>query len=175
MTRYLGLSEAIRRRRLELGLTLSQLAHRIRSSPATVHRYESGWHRFEIYTLEKLATALGCRLRIDLEPLRPDPPMASRKTVVAQLQRLFWERELEDTDLEDHPGWIVRRVLEMGTLRDVRALIGLMGKQGFLRHLADVRFASEKTSTCWRAMCEQEGTRCTKTSSPRAARISWLR
>jgi hypothetical protein len=63
----------------------------------------------------------------------------------------------------------------MGTLRDVRTLIGLMGKQRFLRHLADVRFVSEKTATCWRAICEQEGTRCTKTSSPRAAKISWLR
>ncbi|MBN1835024.1 MAG: helix-turn-helix domain-containing protein, partial [Spirochaetales bacterium] len=52
MARPCDLSETIRRRRRELGLSLSQLARRIRSSPATVHRYESGWHRFELYTLQ---------------------------------------------------------------------------------------------------------------------------
>ena len=175
MLRPGDLSETIRRRRLELGLSLSQLARRIRSSPATVHRYESGWHRFELYTLQKLAAALGCRLRIELEPLAPETSGVTAEAAVARLRRLFWDRDLESEDFERYPGWVMLRVLEMGTLGDVRALLDLIGRQAFLDRLGGLRFASEKTEAFWRAMCRQEGFACTRESSPTGARISWQR
>lgn len=168
-----SISAALRLRRRELGLTLKQLARRVHSSPATVHRYESGWHRFEIYTLQKLARALGCRLRIALQPVEQALPNASRHEVVDQLRRLFWDKKLQPADLEEHPEWVMRRVLEMGALRDVRALIGLLGKDRFLGHLQRLRFESAKTARLWRAMQELEGVRCTARSSREAAGISW--
>jgi len=175
MVRPCDVSRTIRRRRRELGLSLSQLARRMRSSPATVHRYESGWHRFELYTLQKLASALGWRLRIAFEPLAPQIPAVSPEGAVARLRRLFWDRDLSTEDFERYPHWVLRRVLELGSLEDVRVVLGLMGKQRFLEHLRGLRFASEKTEAFWQAMCEQEGFECTRESCPRGAGISWQR
>ena len=45
---------AIRRQRLRRGWSLVELARRAGTSAPTVHRYESGWSRFEVRTLEKL-------------------------------------------------------------------------------------------------------------------------
>lgn len=175
MAPHYDLSGALKRRRRELGLSLSRLARRVRSSPATVHRYECGWHRFEIYTLQKLATALGCRLRITLEPVNRLPPAVSAQEAVDQLRRLFWDKELNVEDLHAHPRWVIRRVLEMGTLRDVQALIGILGKDALLDHVRCLRFGSRQTAGFWRAILELEGRRCTPRFSRKAAGISWPR
>jgi transcriptional regulator with XRE-family HTH domain len=164
-----SLSESLKARRLQLGLSLSRLAKRVRTSAATVFRYESGWHRFELYTLQKLAAALGCRLRIELEPLDG----GSGDYSIARIRRLFWDKPLEEEDFFRYPRWIVRRVLEFGTLEDVRALIGRMGKGRFLQEVGAIRFGAEKTRTFWRMMLEYEGIKCTLEPCPRAAEISW--
>jgi transcriptional regulator with XRE-family HTH domain len=169
------LSGALKRRRQELGLSLAKLAGRVRTSAATISRYENGWHRFELYTLQKLASGLGCRLVIGLEPLVPESANESRQAALDRLRRLFWDKPLRSADLRDHPAWVMRRVLEYGGLPDVRALLRLLGRDEFLRRAAGMHFSSEKTGRFWAAMLAQEGVKCKKGSFPRAARISWLR
>ena len=170
-----GISQALKRRRQQLGLSLARLAGRVRTSAATISRYENGWHRFEVYTLQKLASALGCRLVIGLEPLSPEIAKPGREVVVRRIRRLFWDKPLQVADLREHPQWVVRRVLELGSLADVQALVGLLGKGAFLQQVACLRFYSDKTTRFWAAMLAQEGVKCRKKSSPKAARISWLR
>jgi transcriptional regulator with XRE-family HTH domain len=170
-----GLSESIRERRLQLGLSLSQLARRVRTSAATISRYESGWHRFELYTLQKLASALGCRLRVELEPIKRSTSAIASKTPTERIRRLFWDKPLEEADFLRYPRWVVQRVLEFGYMADVQALIGRMGKDRFLQEVATVRFGTEKAQAFWRMMLEREGMRCIRESSRRAARISWRR
>jgi transcriptional regulator with XRE-family HTH domain len=60
----------IRALRKERGWTLAELARRAGTSAPTLHRYESGWERFELATLRKLADALGVRLNVSLETPR---------------------------------------------------------------------------------------------------------
>jgi transcriptional regulator with XRE-family HTH domain len=170
-----AISSQLRQRRNELGLSLTKVARRAGTSPASLSRYESGWHRFELYTLHKLAAALDCRLVIGLEPLKSQSPRQGREAAVRQLRRLFWDKPLASADLRDHPTWVARRVLEYGGLSDVQALVGLVGKEELLRLVAGLRFSSEKTDRFWAAMLEQEGVKCRRKSSPRAAGISWLR
>ena len=170
-----GISQALKRRRQQLGLSLARLAGRVRTSAATISRYENGWHRFEVYTLQKLASALGCRLVIGLEPLSPEIAKPGREVVVRRIRRLFWDKPLQVADLREHPQWVVRRVLELGSLADLQALVGLLGKGAFLQQVACLRFYSDKTTRFWAAMLAQEGVKCRKKSSPKAARISWLR
>jgi transcriptional regulator with XRE-family HTH domain len=170
-----GISGELKRRREALGLSLANLARRVRTSAATISRYENGWHRFEMYTLQKLAAGLGCRLVIALEPLAPDSAKLSRQAAMRRLRRLFWDKPLRPADLRDYPTWVMRRVLEYGGLPDVRALVHLLGRGEFLRLAACLRFPSEKTGLFWAAMLAQEGVKCRTESFPRVARISWLR
>lgn len=152
-----SLSLALKQRRLQLGLTLSQVARRVRTSPATISRYESGWHRFELYTLQKLASALECRLRIGLEPVRLSTPAASNRSSLKRLGRLFWDTPLRQEDLRLHPHWVIQRILEAGTLEDVRILVALLGKDRVLSEAASIRFRSVKTARFWKSMLELEG------------------
>jgi transcriptional regulator with XRE-family HTH domain len=166
----------IRERRKKNGWTLADLARRAGTSAPTVHRYESGWRRFEIATLERLAAALGCRLEINLREVRcgqpapaPDPPRIVRK-----LGRLFWDRRLRAADLDGYPEWVVRRTLEYGSLDDVRSLIAYYGRERFLDLVAGARFESERTRSFWREMLRLEGRECTTRFSREEAGASWM-
>ena len=152
----------LRARRRELGLSLSALARRADTSPATLSRYENGWSRFEIYTLKKLAAALGCRVRISLEPCNGGPVDASRAMAVRRLSRLFWDRDLRASDLDHHPMWVVERVIEYGALADVRTLMALLGRERFLDLVGGARMQSEKTRQFWIEMLKKEGMSCTR-------------
>jgi transcriptional regulator with XRE-family HTH domain len=158
------LSRQLRKERLAAGLTLSQLARRVHTSAATLSRYENGWGRFEVYTLRKLATALGCRLRIRLEPRkRPGedaPP--SHAEGFQNLKRLFWDHDLREADLEAHPVWILERVLEYGSLADVQFLIRRMGRRTFLEGVREARMPTARTRSFWLEMLEMEGLSCTR-------------
>ena len=68
MKNKLSISEKLRKRRLECGFSLSELARFADTSPDTLSRYENDWTRFEVSTLRKLDIALGCRLEIDFIP-----------------------------------------------------------------------------------------------------------
>ena len=166
-------SKQIRARREELGLSLAQLARRADTSAATVSRYESGWARFEVYTLRKLATALGCELVISLRPKDRPPHRPSPSEVVKRLQRLFWDQRLAVEHLEANSLWVVERVVELGDLDDVRLLIGHLGKERFLQHVAEARFSSEKTRAFWQQILAREGVPCTTRSFRDEAERSW--
>ena len=166
-------SKQIRARREELELSLAQLARRADTSAATVSRYESGWARFEVYTLRKLATALGCELVISFHPKdRPsNPPPPS--DVVRKLRRLFWDQPLRVEHLEENPLWVVERVVEFGDLDDVRLLVGYLGRERFLQNVAEARFSSEKTRVFWQQILAREGVPCTTRSFRDEAAESW--
>jgi len=77
MKRKLTISQQLRRRRKALGLSLSEVARRADTSPATLSRYENGWTRFETYTLRKLAAALESTLRVEFVSLLPSSARTS--------------------------------------------------------------------------------------------------
>ena len=163
-------SEQLKQRRQEAGLSLSELASRVGTSAATLSRYEHGWTRFETYTLRKLATALGCELQIEFVA-KPNvsPSRMSKTKAVGQLSRLFWDHHLVASDLDRHPVWVVERVLEYGALADVRALMAVYGKDQFLAMAAQATRVSPRTANFWRNLLEQEGIPCTKKSSRNTA------
>jgi transcriptional regulator with XRE-family HTH domain len=169
----LSISETLRRRRLETGLSLTQLARRVNTSTATLSRYEHGWRRFEVYTLEKLATALGCRLRIDFEPRAAPLPNRGRAAAVRRLNRLFWDRPLETRHFDEYPSWVVKRTLEYGTLQDVHCLVHVYGQRRFLEEVAKTRFASARTENLWREILKKEGIPCMQKSFRDKAKGSW--
>jgi len=167
------ISRQIHERRKQLGLSLAQFARRVNTSPATLSRYENGWTRFEVYTLRKLATALGCDLVVKLEPKahRTDPP--KRPKVVQRLRRLFWDQSLTARHLEENPMWVVERVLEYGNLEDVHHLVLYLGRNTFLGHVSGARFSSDRTRVFWQQILSREGMTCTRKYSREEAATSW--
>ena len=160
----------IRERRQRLGWSLGDLARRADTSAATLSRYENGWTRFEVATLKKLALALGCDLRIELTPTPPTVARThSKRAILKQLKRLFWDRKLSEQDMEQYPVWLVERVLEYGQMSDIRALQALYGRPRFLKTVAQASRLSKKTAAFWFAMLKKEGMPCTKKRSRRTA------
>jgi len=165
-----SISSQLRRRRRALGWSLGQLARRADTSSATLSRYESGWTRFEIGTLEKLAAALRCELRVELNPLRVQHTRnITRARAVRQLGRLFWDYKLTGKDLKDRQDWVVERVLEFGQLNDIVLLQKLFGRRGFLDSVSAASRLSKRTAAFWSAMLKKEGMTCTRRfSRPKA-------
>jgi transcriptional regulator with XRE-family HTH domain len=167
------ISERLRGRRQDLGLTLSEIARRAGTSVATLSRYENGWSRFEVQTLRKLATALDSTLSVELHPIPKAKQLSAGVTnVVSQLARLFWDRPLAWNDLEDHPGWVLERVLEYGTLDDIQVLREFMGHRCFVERVSALARLSPRTASFWRQILEMEGIACTKKYSRNTAWIS---
>jgi len=166
------ISTIIRKRRRDCGISLADLARRVGTSPATLSRYERGWRRFELYTLEKIATALGCRVKVNFEPLRYTRGPKNISSAVAQLNRLFWDQKLKKRDFTQHPVWVVERVLEYGSLQDVHTLISFMGKKRFYKYVSQCRFSSRKTTDFWKQILSQENVSCMKRSYPRKRWLS---
>jgi transcriptional regulator with XRE-family HTH domain len=165
-----GISDQLKRRRLDLGLSLAAVARRAGTSAATLSRYEHGWTRFETHTLRKLALALNCELHITLFPTDKRTPTARTAQAAAkQLARLFWDHPLTPRDLEAHPVWVVERVLEYGTLADVALLRDRMGRKAFLAATASAQRLSPRTATFWKHMLHMEGIPCTKKYSRNTA------
>ena len=169
----LNISLSLKKLRLRAGLSLSQLARRANTSPATLSRYENGWHRFELYTLRKLASALGYCLRIELEPLSRAGTPEPISSAVKQLQRLFWDRILEEGDFYIYPAWLTRRVLEYGSFPDVQILVNVLGRRRFLEQVSKIKFTSARTERFWQQILEREGLQCTKKYSQTAAESYW--
>ncbi|MFO7871524.1 MAG: helix-turn-helix transcriptional regulator [Kiritimatiellia bacterium] len=163
-----SISERIRRRRLALGLSMSEIARRMDTSVATVSRYENGWQRFEIYTLRKLASALGCRLRVSMVPEKPQTAV-SEPTGLRRLKRLFWDRPLRKSDLKRYPLWVVERVIEYGQMSDIHFLMRYMERRTFLEYVSRARFASRRTEKFWKKMLAKEGIPCTRKFSRNTA------
>jgi transcriptional regulator with XRE-family HTH domain len=170
---YMDISQQLKRHRLSKGLSLAQLAQRADTSTATLSRYENGWQRFELYTLRKLAGALGCRLKVELVPIESAQYCADNRRAFQNLKRLFWDHKLRKKDLEDYPLWVIERVLEYGALSDVIYLVDLMGRKKFLERVTQVRFRSARTENFWLEMLKREGQPCTRSLSRKEARNYW--
>ena len=167
------ISRQLRERRHQLGLSLTQLARRADTSAPTLSRYENGWSRFEVTTLQKLATALGCELIIRLEPKNAQRNQPTRTEVVERLDRLFWDTRLEPSHLVENTLWVIERVLEFGNLDDVRILIAHLGRDEFSCLVGGARLESVRTRAFWRQMLEKEGVACTRRFSREEAASSW--
>jgi len=168
-----GISSDLRRLRKMQGMPLSRLARLVGTSAATISRYESGWSRFELTTLRKLATALGCRIEITWRPLRQSGTCESEEQLIRQLGRLFWDRRLERGDADSYPRWIVGRVLQYGKIADIQALCAFLGRERFIGIISDLRMPSAKLERFWSAMLRLEGVSCTKKPSRPQASSSW--
>jgi transcriptional regulator with XRE-family HTH domain len=173
VTELWDISKQIAVRRKRLGLSLSQLARRANTSSATLSRYENGWSRFELSTLRKLATALDCDLVVKLQPRPRWVEQPAAENIVRQIRRLFWDQDLKASHLEEHPLWVVERVLEYGSLGDVRILAAFFGREDLLRLVAEARFSSDRTRTFWHQVLKREGMTCTRKFSREEAASSW--
>ncbi|MCP4901821.1 MAG: helix-turn-helix domain-containing protein [bacterium] len=173
MSSETDLSQQLRERRLDLGLSLRQLARRTDTSAATLSRYENGWTRFEVYTLRKLATALDCELDVKLVPKHRSESRPRIAEVARKIGRLFWDRPLESGHLEKNTLWVVERVLEYGNLDDIASLVGLLGREAFLHRVSEARFSSDRTRVFWEHVLRKEGMTCTRKFSRREVATSW--
>lgn len=172
-----SISSRLKKLRLNRGLSLSELAARVGTSSATLFRYESDWDRFELYTLEKIASALGYKLDLNFTPIKSARLPKSAAGCIKKIQRLFWDHELKAGNLKKYPQWIVERVIEYGNLDDIYSLMGVMGKRMFLKQVSNCRFQSRKTFFFWKMILEKEpatkalagkeGVKCTKKSFQR--------
>jgi transcriptional regulator with XRE-family HTH domain len=106
----------IRALRVSKGWSLAELARRVGTSTPTLHRYESGWDRFEVGTLRRVARALGASLEIRLLPSGTSAPRSrpAAHDMVRLLRPLFWDKPLAASDLIDHRNWVLARVLVFG-------------------------------------------------------------
>lgn len=140
----------IRQLRLSRGWSLTELAKRAGTSAPALHRYESGWDRFEVATLRKLASALGARLEIRLVVAEKKPPefKAKPQILVRLLSSLFWDKTLSAEDLTEYPKWVLGRVLTLGTMQQVRAARKFFG-DSLLQETLALRAIDEKTRNYW--------------------------
>ena len=76
----LRIARQIATARRAAGLTQAVLARRMGTAQPTIARLERGDYRgYSVATLAKAARALGCRLRVELEPARVSEPSAERR------------------------------------------------------------------------------------------------
>ena len=78
MRSTLTISRQLRDRRQQLGLSLTQLARRADTSAPTLSRYENGWSRFEVATLQKYGILVdrddkGYLLQLFTKPVQDRP------------------------------------------------------------------------------------------------------
>jgi transcriptional regulator with XRE-family HTH domain len=135
------------------GLSLKELAERIGSSVSAIHRYESGWGRFELRTLRRLAAALDARLDIRLDPVHRDGSAgrASPAQLVRTLRPLFWDVELKPEHLDENPQWVLRRVLRFGDWQAVRMARVYFGDDA-VREAAAHRSMDPRTRRLWQVI-----------------------
>ena len=148
----LPIGQQIRRLRQERGWTLAELARRAGTSGPTLHRYENGWDRFEVDTLRRIGAALGARLEIRMVSAAGRSAGArrpSRKELVRKLAPLFWDRKLRESDLAEHAGWLLERVLTSGNQGQVLAARAYFGDEA-VRRAAKRRGVDPRTRGYWR-------------------------
>lgn len=148
------IGQQIRRLRRDRGWTLEKLARQAATSVPALHRYESGWDRFTVATLSKIASALGARLDVRLIPSPKTESVSrrpTRKQVVASISPLFWDRDIQELDLDAYRDWIVGRVLMFGNKEQVRAVRLWFGDAAILRAVGR-RGVDERTRVYWQRM-----------------------
>jgi transcriptional regulator with XRE-family HTH domain len=151
----LPLGHQIRRLRVAQGWTLAELARRAGTSAPALHRYESGWDRFEVATLRRIASALGAELQIRLVPARREHRRRSRRQLVALLSPLFWDRDLTRADLDRYAEWVLARTLMFGNREQVAAARRHFGDDAILRAV-ERRGVDARTRGFWRLVLDEE-------------------
>jgi len=157
------LGPRLRQLRLDKYLSLKELAEATGSSASAIHRYESGWDRFEIRTLRRLAAALGAELEIRLDPRnRPgdsleDGEQVTAKAVFEAIAPLFWDIELSLDHLHEHPQWVLRRVLEYGDLQQVGLSRAYFGDVA-IRRASQHRSVSSRVRRFWELVLDESET-----------------
>jgi len=142
----------IRWLRQDQGLTLEQLATRSGTSAPTLHRYESGWDRFEIRTLERIAKALDAGLEVRFVSASPEPdPELTTEELVEVLRPLFWDRELQVSDLSEYPSWVLGRILMYGQREQVRAGRRFFGEDA-IATAVERREVDDRTRNYWQVV-----------------------
>jgi len=146
----------IRSLRKTRGWSLAELARRAGTSAPSLHRYESGWDRFEVATLRRIAAALGARLEVRLVcegSCVADPEEIGPRKLAALLAPLFWDRKLTVSDLRDHPQWVLRRVLMFGGRRQAGAVRDFYGDEA-VREAVAHRSVDARTRNYWQVLLE---------------------
>lgn len=155
-----NISQQIRKMRRTTGLSLQRAARRIDTSAATLSRYENGWKHFEVYTLNKIATALGYHMKVSFELIPRAGKPAGLPAVMRQLKRLFWDCPLKAEHFSKYPAWVTERVLDYGTLCDVQILVQFLGREKFLEIVSKIRFKSARTMVFWQHILGKENKPC---------------
>ncbi|HJN51046.1 MAG: helix-turn-helix transcriptional regulator [Pseudomonadales bacterium] len=147
----------IRKLRTGRGLTLQELARRAGTSASALHRYETGWDRFEIATLRRIATALGGHLEVRLlaDDIRPAPTKPGNREILRLLAPLFWDKRLTSADLEDHTLWALCRVLMYGNRKQMQAMRRYCGDD-LIRSAIAQRGVDSRTRSYWELILGQE-------------------
>jgi len=148
----------IRKLRTDLGLTLEEAARRAGTSAPSLHRYETGWDRFRVNTLRRIAGALGADVEVRLVARKADgPPMPSPERLVRLLEPLFWDKDLEASDFERYPGWVLERVLVFGNRDQVESARSFFGDETLAATL-ERRGVDARTRNFWQLVLEDECT-----------------
>ena len=145
------ISARIRSLRTARGWSLAELAKRAGTSAPTLHRYESGWDRFELATLRKIASALGVRLEVNF--VEEDVSAAAPADLRTLIAPLFWDRELRPADLDQYPDWVLERVMMFGSRGQVSEARKYYGDEALAR-VAGRRGVDPKTRNYWNTILE---------------------
>ena len=144
----------LRRLRTHKDLSLKKLAEILGTSESAIHRYESGWDRFEIRTLRRLARALDADLEIRLTPRQAVEPLPDPGDLAARFAPLFWDVDLVSQHLLDNPQWVLRRVLECGDLQQNRLARRYFGDDA-VAEAAHHRSLSPQVRRFWEVVLQQ--------------------
>ncbi len=145
----------IRDLRKARGWSLEELARRAGTSAPTLHRYESGWDRFEISTLRKLSAALGASLEVRLRPRQPRLDVRpTAEALVRLIEPLFWDAELQASDLTEHAAWLLGRVLSFGDAQQVAAVRAFFGDEA-IRDAVRQRGIDVRTRNYWNLILDE--------------------
>ena len=140
----------IRRLRTGRGLTLQGLAQRAGTSASALHRYETGWDRFEVATLRRIAAALGGHLEVRFvaDDVRTVVPKPGKREILKLLAPLFWDKRLRSGDLVGHRLWVLCRVLMYGNLKQMQATRRYFGDD-LIRNAIASRAVDSRTRGYW--------------------------
>jgi len=109
-------------------------------------------------TLRKIAAAFGARLDVNLverSTSSSEPAAPSSGRLLKLLSPLFWDRELQATDLQRYQGWVLERVLMFGNWRQVVAARQFYGDEA-TAHAAERRGVDGRTRNFWNTILSGE-------------------
>ncbi len=144
----------LRRLRTHKNLSLKELSEILGTSESAIHRYESGWDRFELRTLRRLARALDADLEIRLTPRQAVESSPDPGDLAARFAPLFWDVDLVAQHLLDNPQWVLRRVLEYGDLQQNRLARRYFGDEA-VAEAARHRSLNPRVRRFWEVVLQQ--------------------